>query len=52
MKKTLRFEKERWVFPFGEGFEMPFDQIPQSETALHASTRKFRAGVCRSNGKY
>ncbi len=36
MKKTLRFEKERWVFPFWEGFETFAIQILQPETAFHA----------------
>jgi hypothetical protein len=27
MKRPMRLKKERWVFSFWEGFEMPIEQI-------------------------
>jgi hypothetical protein len=42
-EKTLRFEKERWVFSFWEGFETSVIRILQPEIAFHAPARK----VCR-----
>jgi hypothetical protein len=48
MKKTLRFEKERRVFPFGEGFEASAIPILQPETAFHVPTLLvcFRVEFC------
>jgi hypothetical protein len=44
MKKTLCLEKERRVFSFWDGFEMPVDQIPKPETAFQTPALLFVSG--------
>jgi hypothetical protein len=44
MKKTLRLEKEGWVFSFWDGFETPVDRIPQPETAFQTPALLFVSG--------